>query len=404
MNNTRKFWQFPWSFGESLLISLALFVTGWMIQAVTGKQISSPSFPVNLYMLLGYMLLLILLQGFGSNLKMVQWVSSVPAAVASITLFGGLSLVMGLVAQSPLAAPDDIFHNITASWIYLFSLLFLLTVLGMTVIRRSRPFNGRNLWFLLNHLGLWVVLAGAAFGAGDIKRYMMETRLNEPVWLASDEQGRRVEPGIAIELQRFTVDYFAPEISLYDTRAGKPVKKFKPVLADSAGILFSSGGWQVTIAEVHPSAVAVNEVFRPFNGPGGVPAVFLKAVKDGAALEGWINPGNEINPARYLMLDDTQGLVLSFPKPEYYRSDIKVYSKTGNVYRDSVAVNEPAFIEGWRIYQVSYDDSMGAWSQTSTVELNRDPWLPVVYAGLFMMIAGALSLFFRGIRWKGQQS
>lgn len=396
MTTSRKFWQFPWSFGEGLMISVALFGTGWLIQAVSGSQINTPVFPVNLYMLLGYLLALVLLHAFGAKLKLVQWLSSVPAAVASITLFGGLSLVMGLVVQSPMATPDDIFHNITASWVYLFSLLFLLTVLGMTVIRRSVPFSARNLWFLLNHLGLWVVLAGAAFGAGDIKRYIMETRLNEPVWLAADEKGRSVEPGIAVELQRFTVDFFPAEISLYDVAEKKPVKKFKPVMADSAGIVFSVSDWQVSLTKVFPSAVGMEGEFRSFNGLGGVPAVFLIAVKDGETLEGWINPGNEINPSRYLMLNEAQGLVLSFPKPRTYRSDIKVYSQSGNIYRDSVAVNAPAYIEGWRIYQVSYDDKMGTWSQTSTLELNRDPWLPVVYVGLFMMIIGALYLFVRG--------
>ena len=48
------------------------------------------------------------------------------------------------------------------------------------------------------------------------------------------------------------------------------------------------------------------------------------------------------------------------------------------------------------IYQYSYDDSKGKYSDTSLFELVRDPWLKVVYTGIFMLLAGALFLFIAG--------
>jgi hypothetical protein len=51
---------------------------------------------------------------------------------------------------------------------------------------------------------------------------------------------------------------------------------------------------------------------------------------------------------------------------------------------------------GWKLYQLSYDERFGKYSPTSTIELVKDPWLPVVYLGVFMMIAGAIYLFFIG--------
>ncbi len=50
-------------------------------------------------------------------------------------------------------------------------------------------------------------------------------------------------------------------------------------------------------------------------------------------------------------------------------------------------------IAGWKIYQLSYDESKGRWSDISVFELVRDPWLPVVYAGIIMMMLGAICLF-----------
>lgn len=46
-----------------------------------------------------------------------------------------------------------------------------------------------------------------------------------------------------------------------------------------------------------------------------------------------------------------------------------------------------------KIYQLSYDTSMGRWSETSVLELVRDPWLPFVYVGLGMMMLGAVFMF-----------
>jgi hypothetical protein len=39
---------------------------------------------------------------------------------------------------------------------------------------------------------------------------------------------------------------------------------------------------------------------------------------------------------------------------------------------------------------------MGRWSNLSVLELVRDPWLPVVYFGIFLMMGGAAFLFITG--------
>ena len=56
----------------------------------------------------------------------------------------------------------------------------------------------------------------------------------------------------------------------------------------------------------------------------------------------------------------------------------------------TVEVNKPVEIDGWKIYQYGYDTQMGAMSQISILELISDPWLPLVYTGIYMMLAGAL--------------
>ena len=72
-----------------------------------------------------------------------------------------------------------------------------------------------------------------------------------------------------------------------------------------------------------------------------------------------------------------------------YLSDVTVTTKSGETLRDTIRVNKPLSVRGWKIYQYGYDELKGSLSDISIFELVRDPWLPYVYLGIFMMLAGA---------------
>ena len=63
-------------------------------------------------------------------------------------------------------------------------------------------------------------------------------------------------------------------------------------------------------------------------------------------------------------------------------------------------MNKPVEVDGWKIYQYGYDTRMGAKSQISILELVSDPWLPLVYTGIYMMLAGAVCMFLKGKKVK----
>ena len=86
--------------------------------------------------------------------------------------------------------------------------------------------------------------------------------------------------------------------------------------------------------------------------------------------------------------------------PKYFASELQVRNKTGKSVRTTVEVNKPVKAAGWNIYQYGYDTEKGALSKFSILELVYDPWLPFVYAGVFMMLCGALCLFALGGRRK----
>ena len=86
--------------------------------------------------------------------------------------------------------------------------------------------------------------------------------------------------------------------------------------------------------------------------------------------------------------------------PKRFASDIQILTKTGKNILTTVEVNKPVKVNGWEIYQYGYDTQMGAMSRTSILELVRDPWLPFVYTGIYMMLAGAVLMLIRAIPWK----
>ena len=84
--------------------------------------------------------------------------------------------------------------------------------------------------------------------------------------------------------------------------------------------------------------------------------------------------------------------------PKRFASEIQILTKTGKNIETTVDVNKPYEVDGWKIYQYGYDTQMGAQSQISILELVSDPWLPWVYAGIYMMMAGAVCMFVIGGR------
>ena len=84
--------------------------------------------------------------------------------------------------------------------------------------------------------------------------------------------------------------------------------------------------------------------------------------------------------------------------PKRFASEIRILAKAGKNIETTVDVNKPYEVEGWKIYQYGYDTQMGAQSQISILELVSDPWLPLVYTGIYMMLGGAVCMFVIGGR------
>ena len=97
-------------------------------------------------------------------------------------------------------------------------------------------------------------------------------------------------------------------------------------------------------------------------------------------------------------LDDFTMEVYPSGMPKRFASDVVVTGKSGKEMTAVIEVNKPIEVDGWKMYQYGYDEEAGVESTVSILELVKDPWLPLVYAGIFMMLAGAFLMLFTGFK------
>ena len=401
-------WSKPWSYKEGLAIGAGLLIIGILLQMTVGA-INWDLFacPVNVIVLLVYIVALIAMHLLRKRVYLFSWLSHYSAAVSALLWVVGMTVVMGLIRQAPSGhapnASTDLlgFSQMIASWPFVLLYFWMVTALGLTILRASFPFKWRRLSFLLNHIGLFVALIAATLGNADMQRLKMTTRMGNAEWRATDDKGQLIELPLAIELKDFTIDEYPPKLMLIDNETGRTLPEKSPVhvLLEEGVTKGTLQDWQLTIEQSVPMAASVatedTVKFTKFYSMGATYAVYLKAVnqKNQTTKEGWVSCGSFLFPYKAIRLDSLTSLVMPEREPQRFASEVKIYTQEGTITEGTIEVNRPMEIEGWKIYQLSYDETKGRWSDVSVFELVLDPWLPFVYAGIIMMMAGAVCLF-----------
>lgn len=81
--------------------------------------------------------------------------------------------------------------------------------------------------------------------------------------------------------------------------------------------------------------------------------------------------------------------------PKHFCSTLTLRSKDKEI-QTTTEVNRPAHFKGYTLYQDGYDVSQGDDSQYSILLIVRDPWIGLVYTGIFMLLIGATGLIIYG--------
>jgi hypothetical protein len=114
-------------------------------------------------------------------------------------------------------------------------------------------------------------------------------------------------------------------------------------------------------------------------------------------MEQWMNTGSPHMKPEFIPIDRFY-LIMVPGSPKAFRSNVVLSGNGGDKSTALLEVNKPVSFYGWRLYQMGYDEKAGRWSSLSLIEAVRDPWLPVVYLGFFMIMAGNVMFFWNGIK------
>lgn len=392
---------------EGFAISIGMMVTGLLLQFNMGAvEWSLLSWPANFVVLVAFVLGAIMLYAVRSKVYALKFLATMYCAVPALVITSALTIIMGLTRQVADGQPAADWLGITrmlSFWPFVLLYVYVAVILSQVTIMQLFHFKWRKLPSLVSHLGLLITLLTATLGSADMQRMRMMVNKETPEWRVIDPStGTMKELNIAIQLKEFTIDEYPPKLMFYDEVRGTMLPEGNPevLLIDNAFKVGELQGWQIEVDEVldeaQPVMNADSTSYVEWHQSGAVTALHVKAtMPDGSrCVSGWITSGSYMFPYQLLPVTQHQSIVMAEREPQRYLSSVEIVTESGKHEEADILVNQPYSIGGWKIYQLNYDTTRGKWSEISVLELVRDPWLPYVYVGIYLMIAGAVLLLF----------
>ena len=139
---------------------------------------------------------------------------------------------------------------------------------------------------------------------------------------------------------------------------------------------------RVTAVEGHPVSMGITDRGERVELP------FTILLKD-FSLE-------EYPPAVHLLPDGSE-VVMPRREVKEYLSDVEVWEGEEK-HSFGIAVNRPATIGSWKIYQSGYDSSRGKFSTISILECVKDGGYVAVYIAMWIILLSVLLIFIMGAK------
>lgn len=395
---------FPFGYFQNFVIISGLFLVGVLIEGIfRGSGFFIPSFPFNWIFLciqVGFILLLYFLP-FGKKIK--EWMTSVPFVVVSSLFLIILVVISGLVNQ-PIDEGWDLkrylgLSHIVRSWYFVLIFFLVSFSLELTIIKRWNFKTLKDFAFFFNHLGMLIVILASFWGSSDLKRVVLELQPEELIWNGTDQKNRHVDLPFALKLKEFRIDEYSPQLVFVKRSDGK-ILPFKKIHHAEKNSSFSERIWNVEVLDYQPYIWFLDDkiIFtKQWSSPSGaLVKVTNKETND--VQEGWVTTQTAAQGPKTIELtkDDGIDLALIDGRPKRFSSDLEWFSPDGKKGNATVEVNKPYSLNGWKLYQYGYDETLGRWSQTTILEAIRDPWLPIVYLGLALALIGTLLFIWTG--------
>lgn len=428
-------WNKPYSLKEGTAITIGLMLIGLILQFTIGPlEWGLFMWPANIIALTIFVALLLVVWLLRKHFYFFRFMASMQAAVPAIAGAALLTIIMGVTRQLPegrLAADPIGLTKMLNFWPFILVYVWMTAITGEATILQLSRFSWRRLPSFVSHLGLFIVLTCGTLGNADMQRLKMFCEQGKVEWRGLDAWKNVHKLPVAIQLEKFTIDEYPPKLVVINRRGlPQPAKKPENLVLDKGLRTGHLTGWNIEVvkriddampaalvrmvgkmptgmmANIRMDSLGVarnNEGYVQSEAPGSACAIFVKATRGAEVKQGWISCGSYMFPYQGLKLDDEHTIVMPNREPRRYASLVDIYTMDGQNIQTEIEVNKPFSISGWKIYQLSYNEQMGKWSNVSVFELVTDPWLPIVYVGIFMLLIGAVGMFLTAGRKKREE-
>lgn len=373
----------PWTYKEGIAVCLGILLIGVVLQLCAGPiDWNLVAWPANIILLGVYLAAIGALYCLRSRVYFLRWTMTAQAAVSVIITAALATVVYGITCDS----------STLCAWPFVLLYAWLTTILGLSCIKRFK-----SVPFLLNHLGLFVAIVCATLGNADMQKLRMTLVQDNSEWRTIDDEDKVHELDFSIRLNRFTIEEYPPKLVVVSNNNSKTMFEKTPaelVLEDSAmcGELL---GHKIEVSALYdycaPYIDGETIGYAPWRKPGATTAALVSV--DGRPAE-WVSCGSYMFSYKTIQIDSALSIIMPECEPKRFTSNVDICARNGEKLKNiDIEVNKPFEMNGWKIYQLSYDNSKGRWSDISVLELVKDPWLPFVYGGIFVMLAGAVWMF-----------
>jgi hypothetical protein len=393
-------------FRDAALFAIVAILAGLGIEILTGGGgIDMPGWPFNLVFLIIFGALIFVVALLYREHPLISWLGGIPLGLSLIVGLALLSLVGGVLPQDNYP-PDSIvallrLNGMFSSWPFALVTLLFLFNLGLALVWKTIPFRVANLQFMLFHGGFWLALSCGLLGTTQLERLVVPLYEGKASDVAYNrEADKAIHLPFSIYLKEFRIEQYAPKFALYDPRHDQLVEtKSKLIPEIRKGVKAEWAGiGSVTVLDYLPDALPdASGMPVPVEGKKGVPFAKVRIDENGKVSEQWISSGGPQLKPRFVPMG-SDFIVMADGSPKAFRSDVTLIGAGGERKTAALEVNKPVDFHGWKLYQVGYDEKAGRWSTLSLVEAVRDPWLPAVYLGFFMIMAGNVLYFWKGFK------
>ena len=159
-------WDRPWRMKEGFLIGEGLLVVGLLLQATVGP-IDWDRFaaPVNYGMLVLLLALIGVMYLLRRKVYAFEWMMHYSAAIPCLCYAVGLTILMGLTPQLKRGGIPWL-SQMLQFWPFVLIRTWMMVTAGLATLNHLMRWKWREIPFLVNHLGIFLMLAGAVWLLG----------------------------------------------------------------------------------------------------------------------------------------------------------------------------------------------------------------------------------------------